>query len=291
MDTLRQSPSVTSISASSLAQPGHPRREALQVASKIAVIAAALAVVLHVLLAQVNLLHYPSAFDLLDSAVIATMIASALCYGITLSLTQEIADITQSRDAFALLSNTDLLSGLPNRRAFEGKLAEKPVQASLALIDIDLFKRVNDNHGHMIGDQVLCSVARRLRDALGPEQFIARAGGEEFAVIATGTSAEARLNKLTSLLAAIEQTPFDTPVGALTITVSMGVAELDGLRSRADVLSAADRALYAAKNAGRNRIIHETALPARDAATLVPSQDERRLFRAGPVQPTNSRLT
>ncbi len=254
--------------------------DALQIAVKIAVLAASLAVSLHILLAQTTLLRPPSAIDLLDSAMIATMIASALCYGVVQALRREISQVTEARDAFAHLSMIDTLSGLPNRRAFEDTLASRPPMASLALIDIDHFKRINDTHGHLVGDQVIRGLADRLGLVLEAPHFVARTGGEEFAAIVRGKATGVRLNVLHALHRAISQTPLSTSAGLLDVTVSIGVAEIEAQRSRESLLVAADKALYAAKHAGRNRVMHEADMPDSEPVALSPAQRERRLYRA-----------
>jgi two-component system cell cycle response regulator len=155
-----------------------------------------------------------------------------------------------------LVSRTDALTGLPNRRHLEERLrrlAEHGGELSALLLDIDRFKRVNDEHGHAAGDEVLRAVAARLRDAVRPVDLAGRWGGEEFLVVlpATGPPDAAVLGE--TARAAIAAAPVPLPTGPLPVTASVGVASgagdgWEGLVRRADV------GLYAAKESGRDRV-------------------------------------
>ena len=158
------------------------------------------------------------------------------------------------------LIEVDVLTGLLNRRGFDERLrrlmqrgdAPPPV---LALLDVDHFKRINDTHGHAVGDAVLSGIGERLRDALRPLDLAVRLGGEEFAVIwaQPEPGGEARLGE--RLRQAIASQPFMTAAGPLTVTVSAGVARARGAEEAPEALfSRADAALYAAKGAGRDRV-------------------------------------
>ncbi|EIV92440.1 diguanylate cyclase [Frankia sp. QA3] len=156
---------------------------------------------------------------------------------------------------------TDQLTGLASRRHFLEQAehafaahaaAGRPVSA--AMIDIDHFKRVNDTHGHFVGDEVLTEVARRIRLAFREEDIIGRVGGEEFAVLMSGpvTTAEALGQRLRNALA---QDPIDTSVGPLDIRLSVGLTpRSSGDTSLRDLLARADNALYTAKRGGRDRV-------------------------------------
>ncbi|MBI3347472.1 MAG: GGDEF domain-containing protein [Burkholderiales bacterium] len=159
------------------------------------------------------------------------------------------------------LIEVDVLTGLLNRRGFDERLrrllqrgdAQPPV---LALLDVDHFKRINDTHGHAIGDAVLSGIGERLRETLRPLDLAVRLGGEEFAVIWGQPEAggDARLGE--RLREAIGALPFMTTAGPLTVTVSVGVARARGASEAPEALfSRADAALYAAKGAGRDRVV------------------------------------
>jgi diguanylate cyclase (GGDEF)-like protein len=158
------------------------------------------------------------------------------------------------------LIEVDVLTGLLNRRGFDERLrrllqrgdAHPPV---LAVLDVDHFKRINDTHGHGVGDAVLSGIGERLRDTLRPLDLAVRLGGEEFAVIWAQPEAggDDRLGE--RLREAIASRPFMTAAGPLTVTVSVGLARALGSHEAPEALfSRADAALYAAKAAGRDRI-------------------------------------
>lgn len=166
----------------------------------------------------------------------------------------------------------DELTGLSSRRALPDALAQLRSRFSIAMVDIDHFKKFNDKHGHDVGDQVLRMVAARLGRVTGGGRAY-RYGGEEFAVVFPGKSRDDVIADLEELRSTIEDTTFTVrgryrsrakpkngrrkPAGKkkLTVTVSIGVAERNGRYTTPEkVLKAADKALYRAKRAGRNRV-------------------------------------
>lgn len=159
---------------------------------------------------------------------------------------------------------TDPLSGLASRREATRRLEALPVpgcdaepRAALLLIDVDHFKAVNDVHGHEAGDQVLAAVARCLREACDDNDLVARWGGEEFLVLRPQTSAAAAGALAGHLRAAVEAFELTLPGGERTsVTVSIGVAPCPFFPGHdggwQDAIRMADRALYAAKQSGRN---------------------------------------
>ncbi len=156
------------------------------------------------------------------------------------------------------LAITDGLTGLPNRRHLDELLERVCAQSArghgaltLLMVDIDHFKRLNDTYGHQVGDEVLRLVARTLDESLRAGDIAARYGGEEFCVVMPGATGAAAVNAAERLRAAIERASVDPPV-----TASVGVAfgPLHG-QLPVDLTEAADAALYAAKRAGRNRVM------------------------------------
>ncbi len=155
----------------------------------------------------------------------------------------------------------DPLTGLPNRAAWSERL-DHEVNAwqqhgnnlSLAMLDLDHFKRINDGYGHLAGDKVLKIIASVLRKRLRPSDFIARFGGEEFVLLMPDSSLADALAVGNALRAAVEACPFHFKGEPVTITVSMGVAQFQTGERSDLVLKRADAALYRAKAAGRNQV-------------------------------------
>ncbi len=162
------------------------------------------------------------------------------------------------------LATTDAVTGLYNRHYLTSHLDTqlsasqryaKPL--SVLMLDIDHFKRVNDSYGHAVGDRVLKEFATRVGRNIRGVDLAARYGGEEFVVMMPETHADWAFMIGDRLREEIANTPFDVgaPTGPLDITVSIGVAtSVEGM-SPSNLLEAADRALYAAKNGGRNKVI------------------------------------
>ncbi|WPN30256.1 GGDEF domain-containing protein [Pseudomonas sp. P5_109] len=155
----------------------------------------------------------------------------------------------------------DPLTGLPNRAAWSERLDHEVKQWQqhgntllLAMLDLDHFKRINDNYGHLAGDKVLKIIASVLRKRLRGTDFIARFGGEEFVLLMPSTVPSAGLKLLESLRASIEACPFHFKGEPVTITVSIGMSAFRPGEHGDQVLKRADQALYRAKNAGRNRV-------------------------------------
>ncbi len=168
-------------------------------------------------------------------------------------------------------ANTDALTGLANRRSFDWELSRCTEAAarehgplSLLMIDIDFFKSFNDRFGHQVGDIILKFVAKRLTETVGNAHFIARYGGEEFTVILTDEWLDQATSLADTIRAAICANRIhlrrrDLDVG--TITISVGAAEYRHGEDPAEMVHRADRALFAAKRGGRNRVFSELDLP------------------------------
>ena len=158
------------------------------------------------------------------------------------------------------LASRDALTGLFNRRHFfesAGTLIEeaqaKNLTSAVAILDIDDFKQLNDSHGHDFGDQALAKVARYLAQSVeGSGHLLARIGGEEFAILFPGLNAKEALRLSDHIRLDLSHETLDVDDRQITLTVSIGVAEIGGQGSLDQYLIAADRALYAAKHEGRN---------------------------------------
>ncbi|KQV23036.1 hypothetical protein ASC74_00355 [Pseudomonas sp. Root329] len=155
----------------------------------------------------------------------------------------------------------DPLTGLPNRAAWSERLDHEINQWQqhgntllLAMLDLDHFKRINDNYGHLAGDKVLKIIASVLRKRLRGTDFIARFGGEEFVLLMPDTVPSAGAKLLEKLRASIEACPFHFKGEPVTITISMGLTAFKPGEHSDLVLKRADQALYRAKHAGRNQV-------------------------------------
>jgi diguanylate cyclase (GGDEF)-like protein len=163
----------------------------------------------------------------------------------------------------SVLSRTDALTGTASRRAFLQTLEsvfaaarEQGADAALWVIDADHFKRVNDEHGHQVGDLVLRELVARVRAHVRASDTLGRLGGEEFGLVLPGATASDAGERAEAVRAAIAAAPVLAGDGAISVAVSIGVAMLDpGRHASVEAwLAAADAALYAAKRAGRNRV-------------------------------------
>lgn len=176
-------------------------------------------------------------------------------------------ELHHAKQAAEALSLTDPLTGLPNRRALmEAASAANPHLLALVIFDIDRFKRVNDTYGHIAGDAVIRSVGQMMAAELGPFGNVARIGGEEFALLSAGAPLERLANQLIAFCERIGSTPIVANGLSLRVTISAGVAVREPGRSFEELYAEADRALYAAKLSGRNRIHFAPAVEARIGA-------------------------
>jgi diguanylate cyclase (GGDEF)-like protein len=197
---------------------------------------------------------------LIIGTVIAALLAGALTYRSAL-LMQE---LNLARAELLRISQTDQLTGLLNRRGYDraaraalAQASDNKVPATALMCDIDRFKAINDHFGHEFGDKVLAKISDAIR--LFGEQndiLVARHGGEEFAALMIGITAEQAIehaNELRRICATTETLSDDGT--RISVTMSIGLASSHQRPNFTDMMRAADRALYVAKHDGRNRVI------------------------------------
>jgi diguanylate cyclase (GGDEF)-like protein len=248
--------------------------KAAWMAAKIAVFAYLVNLLGHLVLVSFGLLPYP----LGPALVVATMLTPPVSFVVALTAYSVVGlalyDLGMSRQRFEMLSRTDMLSGLMNRRAFMDVFDRARGSVALILLDIDRFKSINDTLGHKAGDDVIVRVAQCLTDVLGEEGIVARIGGEEFAVLVMGVETQHACEKAEVIRASVEAMAFESVGVRIVVTVSAGVSEGTAEIGFSELFSGADRALYVAKAAGRNRIVHareiievlpDAAVPVADA--------------------------
>ncbi len=162
------------------------------------------------------------------------------------------------------MSIVDGLTGVHNKRyfvefldrQFAGALRHR-LPLSLVMFDIDHFKKINDARGHLAGDAVLKELARRLKPRIRRDDLLARYGGEEFVAVLNNTPGRGAAVFAESLRRLVAATPFDHEATPIEVTISLGVADLDHARDKNpnDLVQRADQNLYAAKRAGRDRVV------------------------------------
>lgn len=223
---------------------------------------AALHLLVGALLAREGRLFTPFAYD----ATVTAVFFAVCAYGgfVFRRLRAQRREMRRLRDELAELAMRDALTGLPNRRFFEERLREEVARVrryqgtcSVAMVDVDRFKTYNDTLGHPAGDQVLRELAGILQANVRETDLAARYGGEEFGLILVRTPIDRAWEVMERLRREVQRHAFPRedvmPTGDLT--VSVGIASSTGSRAGAEELvERADRALYAAKEAGRNRV-------------------------------------
>jgi diguanylate cyclase len=184
--------------------------------------------------------------------------------------TREIQTLQQELDRARKRALTDTLTGLANREALYGALEsavhdaeQDDTELCLLVLDIDHFKRVNDTHGHLVGDRVIRFVASTLKRLVKGKDTAARFGGEEFAVVLPDTpvgGAMALAENIRRAIADARLVRSDTREPLNQITVSVGVGSYRRGEDINSLFDRTDQALYAAKSGGRNRVVNESAV-------------------------------
>jgi diguanylate cyclase (GGDEF)-like protein len=186
---------------------------------------------------------------------LTTFIALFLSIPIARSIGAAHLALSKAIAAAESLSRTDQFTGLPNRRALIERVSNCGADIlALVIVDIDWFKRVNDTHGHLMGDKVIQAIALSMMADLSALGMVARIGGEEFAVLAQGVSEHTVIRELDRFREKQSATPVIAGDVALRVTISAGIAIRTRDESFDSLFSEADSALYQAKRSGRNRV-------------------------------------
>jgi diguanylate cyclase (GGDEF)-like protein len=213
-------------------------------------------------LGAVWLARVPGARVEVELLVGGVFLATSLYSAVVLSrLRRQRNELAAARAELTRLALTDPLTGLANRRHFDGVLASELSRTaryegatSLALVDLDHFKAFNDRHGHPAGDAALSEVAALLRERVRGHDTVARLGGEEFAVLMVGAGPEAAYRTAERIRASVNAREFGPSALRLSISIGVATAPEHGC-TPAELVREADRALYRAKAAGRNTIV------------------------------------
>ncbi len=174
----------------------------------------------------------------------------------------ELESVKSALEEYKALADTDALTQIANRRAFDRRIADiygssrGVMFSALILADIDNFKDINDRHGHPVGDKIIQIVADIFRTSAHEGMFVARTGGEEFAIIVEGVTEQGVLEFAETLRTLVAQTPFTANNGTTygPVTISLGLCMASQAESADDLYGKADRALYRSKLTGRNRV-------------------------------------
>jgi diguanylate cyclase len=205
-----------------------------------------------------------NAIGILSDATGDTMAQGEMMVKSVVEKSVEMDQVRRELDEYKRIANTDSLTRLANRRAFDDKLAaiysnkKNLSMTALVLGDIDHFKKINDTFGHPVGDKILATVGNVIKANVRKDIFVARTGGEEFAIIIEGNSEQEALQIADRIRKALEATPFKnskTGVDYGPVTLSLGVSMASDSEDVAELYSKSDVALYCAKNAGRNRTL------------------------------------
>ena len=218
-----------------------------------------------------------------DAALLPLLATALICAGsvtplVAWPLLGLLAELEHKRAQLDVLATRDELTGVHNRRHFLvradrewSRCRRYDMAGALLMIDVDLFKRVNDLHGHLAGDLMLREIARAAGDTLRQPDMLGRFGGEEFIVFLPHADPLGALDAAERIRERVAQLSLEWRGQAIRATVSVGVAALDASHdSLAALIQDADQALYAAKDAGRN-CVRTVPPPARHRGQASPA--------------------
>jgi diguanylate cyclase (GGDEF)-like protein len=203
-----------------------------------------------------------SIFSMVQFGEMMILFAPVLLVGYVTTLLA--ADVQYAREELILLSVTDELTGLKNRRAFKSELSSEVKKAirykrhfSIMMLDADNLKQVNDQYGHKVGDKLIVTLAQTIQESLRGTDVLARYGGDEFVVMLPETDEARTFEVAERIRSAVENTSFSSDGDRVSSTISIGIAcyPEDSLDSE-ELIHRADQALYDSKDKGRNSISH-----------------------------------
>ncbi len=271
------------------------KREAYGLALTIAVGAIVIAVgVGLVVLSSALPSELQAAKSVLDKIVIATMVLTSITvvgpFGLYVSL--QMLHAHELGEKMRSIALTDQLTGLPNRFAVLDQIQQAVAQSgsdgkhgALLFIDLDHFKMINDRHGHLGGDAALRHASKIMRETKDPDMILGRFGGEEF--ICFSPDAATAASTAMAIVMSLRATSALHEGVAIPVTASIGIAVMGDAMTTEALLENADRALYLAKSAGRDRIVHHDDIAALEgmarrmaSAGAAPSKDRRSGSRA-----------
>ena len=215
---------------------------------------------------------------------------------INCGIISEVAELRQNLAELSSLVRTDTLTGIANYRYFFQALEQEIERTqrsgqptSLIMLDIDFFKKVNDQWGHEVGNQALVHLSRLLQQIVRKLDIPCRYGGEEFAVVLPNTNLVACLPVAERIRHGIEKSSLDVAGKPLSMTASLGIATYTGKQETTveDLIKQADQYLYQAKESGRNRVCH-AELPSVDVVTTEEKQALSELFVSGTTKKDSS---
>lgn len=176
--------------------------------------------------------------------------------------TQLATAMTQAAQAEAMRiqANSDPLTGLLNRRGVLDRIDQRESQQStVAVIDVDRFKAINDQYGHLVGDEIIRAVGARIAGGLSRDDIVGRWGGDEFVVVLS-LEGEQGTRVIERVFDQVRSEPLSTSVGDIPVGISVGISGWDANETLDSVLARADMALYSAKDSGRNRFVVATGV-------------------------------
>jgi len=208
---------------------------------------------------EIKMRHRDGHLGWIESAVIPLLDEDGRMYG-ALGINRDISERVRDAERLARLAHYDQLTGLPNRYLFFERLQWMIASASrhracfaLIYLDVDDFKAINDAHGHLAGDRVLVTLARRVEQLLRRTDTLARIGGDEFVVLLDNVGDRESLGPVVDKMLEAGARPVDTGLLELSVTLSIGFAFYPGDGTDPDdLLATADKAMYQAKQNGKN---------------------------------------